>query len=301
MSKLNLKWGHPDFMNPSRPALLLDPSELVRYSPDYGTLDLYHDIKDLAYWQSGRAYKHIILTNGATQATNVLLRLNAGATIDHNPMCFPFWQDMIKKAGCRSTFLASVNVAGIGGARVTLVDSPSNATGALKSLASCDWWDAAYNSPVYTKNMSAPAHEVMIGSASKILGVPGLRIGWIGTDNSELAARARQEVLLENATLSHASQLIFHTIYQHTDLDTHASIYKHILDGHRQLFQTIRSFSGVDVNENGMFFTFEADQRQKDILEQRGIAFHDYGHAVRLNMGAGTEVVQEFVKRMKGA
>lgn len=297
---LNLKWGHPDFMKPDLGTVVIGQSDMWSYAPDRGTLDLIHDIKDVSFWQSNHRHKHIILTNGATQATNALLRLHRGTVIEHNPLCFPFWTDMISKAGCMSSFKVSQNVVALGVARVTLVDSPANATGQINNLQPCDWWDAAYNSPIYANNMTPPPHKVMIGSLSKILGVPGLRIGWIATDDDNLADKLRRDILLENATLNHIGMLVAHEFIASIDMDRHAIRYKAVLDNHRQAFQALRAFSGEDVPDNGMFYTFEAELKQKQLLTERGILFHDFGSHIRLNMGIASNVVDEFLEKVRG-
>jgi aspartate/methionine/tyrosine aminotransferase len=70
---------------------------------------------------------------------------------------------------------------------VKVITSPNNPDG-TESQESCDIFDAAYASPVYGFT-TPPAHwTVAIYSASKMLGLSGLRVGWAVTADARLAA-----------------------------------------------------------------------------------------------------------------
>ncbi len=68
-------------------------------------------------------------------------------------------------------------------------------------------WDAAYASPLYGWRWKEPfTWEVKVESASKMLGVSGLRVGWLVTENPQLAERAAMFVESTTSGVSNLSQ-----------------------------------------------------------------------------------------------
>lgn len=77
--------------------------------------------------------------------------------------------------------------------QIRLVVSPNNPDGA-ESWSVCDVWDAVYAHPLYGWSGIEPPHLIRIGSASKMLGMSGSRVGWLLTKNQDVAELARTYV-----------------------------------------------------------------------------------------------------------
>ena len=90
--------------------------------------------------------------------------------------------------------------------QVDLNVSPNNPDGSV-SLARCTVWDSVYAHPVYGwVNDLAPHYRIRVCSASKSLGLSGLRVGWLVTRDRVLAAAARTYVECTTSGVPWATQ-----------------------------------------------------------------------------------------------
>jgi aspartate/methionine/tyrosine aminotransferase len=100
------------------------------------------------------------------------------------------------------------------------VTSPNNPDGRTAAATdTCDVWDGAYAHSVYgwQKLSHTPNYVVAIGSAAKLLGLSGLRVGWLATKDKDLAQAARTYVELTTSGVSLASQqLVAQAMTWHT-------------------------------------------------------------------------------------
>lgn len=90
---------------------------------------------------------------------------------------------------------------------LTLNTSPNNPDGII-SDKECDIWDAAYAHGVYgfDDEKHNIKHKVSVWSASKLFGLSNARIGWLATDNIQIAKDAATYVEQTTSGVSGMSQ-----------------------------------------------------------------------------------------------
>lgn len=130
---------------------------------------------------------HIVVANGAKQAiaaTFYAYRMLGKKSVHHKAPYWPSYPTLAKSAQLR--FLKKPNDTS-----VIVTTAPNNPDGTYGGPKKCHIWDAVYASEVYGWRWSErPDYEVAIYSAAKMYGLSGLRIGWLATDNKEIADAA---------------------------------------------------------------------------------------------------------------
>lgn len=311
MSKQNTSydfgWGNPYFLLQvlsTRYQQKISPHSIMdmSYAEDGGRPELVEYIKKVIRDQMGINYRHVLITNGTTQAINILLRVykkGGGRVYVETPeLGYPFYDDMIKKSGFERKFLGgSYNLDHM---KVNLIDSPSNPLGKQYNISNVDptIWDAVYHNKVYNADMNIkPRHDVMVNSFSKMLGLTGARIGYIATQDSELYDECFQECLMENATISVPSQELILDILKKVNLGEFMRAGAYSLDRNREEFSKISYlFDNQPVQEVGMFYCANADKKAIQTLDNCGITYVRLnGDMIRLSMGQTNAITRDGV------
>lgn len=90
---------------------------------------------------------------------------------------------------------------------ITYPNNPGREPSAKLLRQKWDIWDAAYASATYAFDPKRkPKAKIEIYSAAKLFGIPGLRVGWIATDDEQLATFAKEYVELTTSGVSNFSQ-----------------------------------------------------------------------------------------------
>jgi aspartate/methionine/tyrosine aminotransferase len=150
--------------------------------------------------------KYVVITNGAKQALAAAFyafRETTGKkTVQHAAPYWPSYPTIARMNGLNfHTALAA------SGDEISVITAPNNPNGAQASQqASCGVWDAVYAHPLYGWNGVEPHYQVRIGSASKLLGLSGVRIGWAITNDKWLADAMRRYVEFTTSGVSTVSQ-----------------------------------------------------------------------------------------------
>ena len=309
----NFGWGNPFFLLDildEQYSQRLAPFNIKNmiYSPDLGMDKLIETTRRTIEETIGLKYEYIIITTGATQAINVLLRVlrnnrKTQLSIVETPQYgYPYYGDMISKAGyvrvSNSESLKQFNPL-----NVKLIDSPSNPQGIqygsdygfeLNTI-----WDSVYHNKIYTTDLTKiPKHHSMAGSYSKLLGLTGARIGYIATNNYSLAKQCSHECLMENATISVPSQELIIDIMGKIDLDYFLNAGKYSIDRNREEMSKIEYlFDNQPVPGTGMFYCANADNKALQILEKCGIKYVDLGNNyIRLSLGQTNSITKDAIK-----
>lgn len=273
------------------------------YPPKVGDPELIELTKQVIKRQTGQEYKHVIMTNGATGGVVIALRAFAhfgkDVCITRKSPWFARYPGMIRAAGLGhvdETFYTDPGKA------VILLDYPSNPLAlttdicpVLKSIGAKTILDGVYFNNVYTRGTinNVPHHDVMVGSYSKLLGLGGLRCGWIATNSDYLAAKIENLVTHEYCGLSKADSDIAKSVLRGLNWNHFEEQARFYLDCNREEFSKLEKFFGdTKVPDMGMFWYAPMDESCQKLLEKSGVIWtkgsemgtdDSFG---RLNMGA---------------
>lgn len=216
-------------------------------------------------------YKHVVVTVGAKQAVAAAMRAVAvtkftqppdgiaGRWVSHPA---PYWPSYPTLAGLVG---AQFLPYGEGDWCVRCATSPNNPDGE-EYLDPCDIWDAVYAHPVYGWSGRAPEHRVRIGSAAKMLGLAGTRVGWILTNDDAVAREASRFVEVSTSGVPLPSQHIVAAVMRglregrvsssdlllaRGDMHVNGAIFRHYIGKH---CETVK---GVPSTDRGMYAYFK--------------------------------------------
>jgi aspartate/methionine/tyrosine aminotransferase len=327
MKKLDFGFGNPYALNEVltrayQPSLSLSTNMTnLPYAPDIGRDKLVEiareHIKNLT--DSRGSYDYIMITHGATSALNTVLRYikKIGETgITTLDFGYPFYEKMISKAGLAreaishtDTDLEINNKIRSSVNKWALIDSPHNPSGNVYNinvLSKGIIWDATYHTKTYLKDKDLSKKpympQIIIGSFGKMLGITGIRLGFLATGNPFMFERLLEDNLMENATASHLGQLMIEDVYNQLDMDTLMLVGRDALDRNRAELSKLEKLTGTAVSENGMFYLFQADQKLVSIFNESDIIFTKFNVGsdiyIRLNGAQTLENTKEMVRRV---
>lgn len=282
------------------------------YPPYEGDHELVHMTKQIIKRQTGHAYKHVILTNGATGGVVIALRhFNKGGFQFCCTRPAPWYLRYPTMISAAQMIHETVN-SYQGFSRVILIDFPSNPLGLITDVdrlfdQTPVILDGAYHSQVYSKLiLPLPKHDVLVGSYSKLLGLNGIRIGWIATDN-DLRYQAMLKLAVgEYCGLSVASMEILKNALWEFEWNQFEATARLMLDDNREEFAKLEKYFGTKVPDIGMFYYGNVDMKCRKLMDKVGILWtsgeslgtsHEFG---RLNMGQDRDLiwnaVNDFIK-----
>jgi aspartate/methionine/tyrosine aminotransferase len=226
----------------------------------------------------GLEYKHIILTHGAIGGLDVVLRSlkNSFDVAYVNELAFGWYERVLKLNGIR--FIKSKDLRNEKNdlSSLFIVDSPSNPFGHQilnKDLnPSQVVWDSVYASECYVKGpVLCPDHKIMVGSFSKMFGLSGLRIGWVGLNDEFLFNKIKENALTAYCGLSTPSLEIASSLTSSIDFDSFQKVAKLHLDFNREEFNKLRNIFEIKSPENGMFYMGALDSKNLQILDKANV------------------------------
>lgn len=162
---------------------------------------------------------------------------------------------------------------------LTCLTAPNNPDGdggfdAEVTIPVHDVWDSVYAHWVYGWGGHEPRHRIRVCSASKLLGLSGLRVGWLVTEEEDLANEARLYVERTTSGVSAPAQEYVAHALRHMRLGNHynelwaaredmlanGEDFRNILGPYCQQIQ------GVPASEQGMFAYFRV---HNDLIGER--------------------------------
>jgi aspartate/methionine/tyrosine aminotransferase len=316
----DLAWGHSGAVRKAfldtynGVPLVLSAEDLHKFDypeheGDKGVVSLTHQI---IRRQLGLSYKHLLIVNGATGGVTITLRafnkMGFEKCMTRMPPIYVRYPGMIDSAGMRhvlpeSTFFED-------GKHVFLLDLPSNPKGftdnPFPALRGPTILDGVYYNNVYTNGYIKPvAHDVLIGSYSKLLGLNGIRIGWIAMNDDLLYGRIKELVTSEYCGLSMTDSLTLKHIMKAFKWETFEARARENLNYNREQWSKLeRYFEGSPVSDVGAFYYGKMDASCKDLMERAGVKWtsgdvlctnNEYG---RFNLGQECDVVRLAVKEV---
>lgn len=280
------------------------------YPPYEGNSELVETTRKVIKRQTGNDYKHIFLTNGATGAVVIALRAfkQRGLWICHTREApwYLRYPGMIEASGLLHNSSNHHPRPLRNGSSVILLDIPSNPlalTNEMPNLVDVPVvLDGVYFNRVYMNyQISTPKHAAYVGSYSKLLGLNGIRVGWLATNDELLADRFKELVVAEYCGLSVASMSILNNVLANFDWDFFETMSRHMLDDNREQFYKLEKYFEAKVPTVGMFYYGSTDKKCRDLLEKAGITYtlgsklgtnDDFG---RLNMGQDRSITQRAI------
>jgi aspartate/methionine/tyrosine aminotransferase len=318
--EFNLSWGEPEVVRQAlietlgRFVFSSESIDSLIYPPHLGNPVLIEQLKTLAERHSGIKHKYLIVTCGGTGAINAALyALKTEKThwVVTNKRYFPFYPKIIKCHGLTqidktvSEALQNPQNGCKEDNFIFLQDSPSNPDGAVSCFYDEDIWDAAYASHTYNHRpeISPVSWKIMVGSLSKTLGLPGLRLGFACTDNKELYDKMSEYVTAQTMGLSKMSMDLAETILDNLNQDLFEEKSRNYLDQNREEVQKVLSrFGQGEIPVRGMFVTVQLGKAERRALErakvkwQPGSTWGENDDWARLSLGASRETIKAAVR-----
>ena len=315
MKELDLGWGDPHFLleilgktySPPMGSSLAPQN--CTYAPECGDETLLRYVRDITEHTTGLKYKYYLITNGATQALNTVMRVWKDRYCHKNVVTsqlgYPYYPDMVGKTDLNyvktdlKTYEADEK-------DIILVDSPSNPLGdqSARTFFTNTVWDAVYHNQIYNACPAIkPVHKAYVGSFSKLLGLTGARVGWIATNDICEFDDFRRDSLMENATVSKLSQKYVKNVLEGIDLIEFMRLGKNSLDQNREELQKLSSLLGSNVQEKGMFYSAEVDLKMYELFQRAEVKFvplsYDDKLLIRLNIGQTNDILKKAVKAIQ--
>jgi aspartate/methionine/tyrosine aminotransferase len=213
---INLAIGEPEFLQEAMAPLYPKNAPVAEGDLTYPPCDGYGEIRQTLVDQFGR---HIVLTNGGKQALAAgMFALRRRFPLEYATAKTPFWPcfpSLAAQGGLR--WMSDTNVLSRCKDVLRIWTWPNNPDGTYGSLIDTNQvtlWDAVYASPVYgcKDPWWCPSLTMAkVGSASKLYGLSGLRLGWLQTDDPDVARYAAEYVEITTSGVSVAAQNYFET------------------------------------------------------------------------------------------
>lgn len=258
----NLAIGEPFFLQevfaPYYPTLAPDRMGYPKSEPEP---ELRQELEKL---HPGR---YVVVTVGAKQALHAAvhaLQMKSGGG----------WPGIYHRSPCWPTYGSVADLAALsftnddGGINIRINTSPNNPDGSSSSEP-CEIWDAAYATETYGWNGRPPPHQISVWSAAKMLGCSGIRVGWLVTDDPELARHASAYVEMTTSGVAVSSQLFVARVLKDTH-ETRSLLFSkangylrnncRLLNGIRSHFRVL---DGFPEHGSGMFAWFRVQNDAK--------------------------------------
>ena len=309
--KFDYGWGNPYFLLDILSSIYVGGHSVNIHNMNYGPYDgnakLIEQTHEVILKTTGQKYNHIIITNGASGAINLILRrfkAKGGQKVFTTQYGYPSYDSFIERAGLervRNLSACPLQIAVNDNANIELIDSPENPMGTQYIIGNSnrDIWDGVYNNPIYTPWIKMiPGHRVFVGSYSKLLGIAGSRIGFIATNDALLYEDLKIECKAEYTGVSKPSQELVSHILKSIDLEIFMNKgYLHLCNNKSEFQKIEYLFDGQEVNAVGMFFCVKADPKAVNVLDRAGVEYVRLDdETIRLSMGQTREVTRGGIK-----
>lgn len=294
----------------TRDLIIFGPDQLNKFDyPDrLGDPELVEFTKKVIKRQTGQDYRNVVLTNGATGGVVISLRSYFQKGFKYcNTRKAPYYlryPNMINASGLihfEEEYGITPNPS------VILLDIPSNPLCFTHPIRVGEnipvVLDGVYLNNVYTNGgITVPKHNLMVGSYSKLLGMGGIRVGWIATNDDLAYERLKDLVTSEYCGISMASTEIIKNTLKNFDWDKFEQLARFRLDCNREQWSKLESYFSDPIPQIGMFHFTALDKKVKKLLEKSGITWtagsslgvnDNFG---RFNLGQDPDLIQKAVK-----
>ena len=309
--RYDMKWGEPVAV---REALAMElplgwqqPGVDLRYPLHEGEPRAVGAIRRIVSHTQARSYKHVLVTSGCTQALQAALYAavpdpdeRVATQVAIAQRSFSLYPQIVALQGFNLK-------TGFDGKGLAIIDSPSNPDGELRSnagrRAANVIWDAAYHSETYgaLPGDAKPDCFAMCGSAAKTLGLPGLRVGWLGTDSQQVYDLALEYVTASSLGAGLADQMAVASVVASVDFDSFQRRSRADIDRNREAMASLKHIFGLPP-DRGMFTTCHTDDAARMLLKaagaegQSGPLWGGDADEIRFSLGQNVDLTEEFAK-----
>lgn len=210
---------------------------------------------------------YLVVANGAKQAISAAIEGLLQGDTEYLALKAPYWPSYPTLGNLSSKRLRIINWDPTDVHRQISIDASPNNPDGRTGVEPVDIWDAAYASPVYTsptKLVIPPKHLVSVWSAAKLYGCSGARVGWLHTEDKNIAEAASRYVEQTTSGVSVNSQrFVARTIKRLENHPEALELAKMRLDQNRSIFKRILPHLKSAVYNAGMFAWFEPSNFSK--------------------------------------
>lgn len=267
-----------------------------------------------------------VITCGAMQGLNIVVRAMSEFGNDRAELCLPHWGPIIEILGANKvswTAKPNFDVSHLKKENLQktfyLLVSPNNPDGAVPTSEELQKikdsgipivHDAAYCHDHYYNEGEAPQFQgpIIIHSLSKMLGMSGLRVGFVLCEDKSLSDKLRQIVDVTTSGTSALSQRysagMLETFWRDEEARTsfQKAVRKDLREARENMQDAIKRFLRAPIaNYRGMFGWYDMDSTILDsakILHYTGDKFGAPGN-VRLNLAAGEDRIRFACDRLR--
>lgn len=223
--------------------------------------------------------KHIVVANGAKQALAsamyALDKCYSKNTVVHEKPYWPSFPTIAMNAGC--CFYSWGHDRKHETIIQTWPNNPNGMAPGVKAGEDIDIWDAVYATALYGYDHEVhgiPECKIMIESMSKCLGLSGLRLGWVVTEDPDLARYASQYVEITTSGVCVIAQEIgakMIPLVQSAQTFDELERARRVLIANGELFTQhllpyVDDYQGVPLNGTGMFAWFSVKKQFRELF-----------------------------------
>jgi len=320
---INLAAGEPYFLHKHLSWLVGGMRELREIFPPYpnyaGQPEL---LKELRLRHPGN---EIVVCNGAKQALLAAiyaLKERAQHGIHKMYHRAPHWPTFPTLAKLSSLSFSNDSAdCTCGAPQISIMTSPNNPDSwTTPALSHSSILDCVYAHPVYGHEGPLSDHQISVWSGAKLFGVSGLRVGWLATENKELAKYAADYVeKTTSGVCSEAQGRVADILYlsrQESQLvsESYAKARVDLLENGRLFTKYIgphcRHVQGLPATDKGMFSyfnvleprVFDAACKETKVLLVPGSACGATEDGwYRMSLGMEPKVLDGHLKKLAGA
>lgn len=284
------------YLNPSGYAQIFLKKETLGYG--FNDTKIKEYIRDLLKDFTGVNYSSVIITHGGTGGVLSAIRGLEHKVGTYDDVHYIFYPEMFKSAG---VFHSQTD------AKFMLTSSPNNPTGKVSSgeiFKGDVIWDAVYHTPAYmprNRLKNKPDHNVIVGSFSKLLGLNGLRIGYVATNDPILATKIARASEVETLGVSNASLSMLNNVIDRVDVNLFSDDAGRMMDDNREEMTKVEHLFGCQVPESGMFYFPKIDTKSIEILKKANIKFIEGNlcgdpQRIRLSLGQTRDITRKAIE-----
>lgn len=278
------------------------------YPNHFGDPELVEITKKVIKRQTGNDFFYVFLTNGATGAIKVALdayrKIGFKDCVTRPAPYYLRYPDIIKSSGLGHFTTRNNNH------NVYLLDVPSNPLSLTDYGPTNGFGDEVIVDGVYMNNVYAPFVKpyldtgyCLVGSYSKLLGINGVRVGWLATNHMIMAEHFKTSVIANYCGISVPSTELLKNIMVGLNWEKFERSARMKLDYNREEFSKLeRFFDGTPVSDIGMFYYTGMDEKAQQLFEKakinwtKGSLLGTNDSYARFNLGQSNKVVEDAVE-----